>query len=682
MRTLAHDARSYLEAGGYKLVRADGGFLSFENPQHDATTRHILIWCDDEERPPSSQLDASVRARREAAETELLQSFETELSKTPAASAYYLVVTRQGLSQHFVTEATRILGRPGGIRVPVEFFDSAYKIENSEARRARSVLGGVLTLAAKVRRVAQPFSMRTDVRESAHIHPGGDLVEYLDTAMRDPTPSARLRIIDGAAGSGKTIAFNALAAAVYEEFMAAKKARHARARPIVFLPEHLRGNRVGYVDDILAAVADSDMAEPTTPEQAKWLLHRGHSIWMFDGLDEFYSGGSDFFAFVEDALQSPDSKAQFIICARDSLQSSAPDVCEFVEQQLAAGRAEIYRLSPWTKDAWRQLAWLELEQGRKDAVDSPRVQQFVSSLERWSEVAAMAQLPFYCRVLLSHFCQNGTMPRDEFEVLELLVGSMIRREHGKRVFQWQDFVDVDALAQALEEEMTRQGLPVPHGGELQSAICRLLDEQAPELLFELIGGLAHRIRRTANAMDAGFSVDDARDLIAIGGTAPRLDTDILRRLRVTLVRFAFFGPGHKVGSLDFTHDILAEYFAARYAISKIETGLRAFAGEPDSRGGDSGDLAAFQTTVEMGIGTIPVVPNSLFHRYFAHQVEKSPALRTGLELILERGSLTAAHACAFLELLLDRRSAETLQAEAAPRPSSWRLAVPGLTRTS
>ena len=67
----------------------------------------------------------------------------------------------------------------------------------------------------------------------------------------------------------------------------------------------------------------------------------------------------------------------------------------------------------------------------------------------------MARLPFYCRVLLAHFCQNGDPPRDEFDVLELLVDSMIRREHGKRVFQWQDFVDVEALAQALEDELSR-----------------------------------------------------------------------------------------------------------------------------------------------------------------------------------------------------------------------------------
>jgi hypothetical protein len=655
MRTLAQDAQSYLEAGGYRLARAKAGFLELEGPARHAPKQRILIWSDDEARPPSTELSDDQRARREAAESALLRLFETEMRRTPNAIGYYLVAGRLGYSQHFVSEATRILGVSGGIRVPVEFFDSAYKIERAEARRARSVLGNVLAVAGNVRRVAQPFSIRESLATGAGTRPGRDLVEHLAKAIADPSPKARLHIIDGAAGSGKTIGFNALAAALYDDFSAAKKARNARARPILFLPDHLRGERIGYVDDILAAVAETDMAEPTTPEQSKWLLRNGHAIWMFDGLDEFYAGGSDFFAFVAETLSAPGSKAQFVICSRDSLLNSAPVVRQFIERQLAAGTAEICELSPWSTDAWRQLAWLELENGREGAMGSPRVQHFVSSLERWSEVAAMARLPFYCRVLLAHFCQNGNPPRDEFDVLELLVDSMIRREHGKRVFQWQDFVDVDALAQALEDELSRLNQSVPSGGELQAAICRLLDEQAPELLFELIGGLAHRVRRLARAGDgtSGFSADDARDLVSIGGGRGGSDNGVLRRLRTTLVRFAFFGPGRKVGALDFTHEILAEYFAARYGLLKIETALDAFAGGHDGEDTAYGDMAALLGTVKLAVGTVEVVPCSLFHRYFARRLEASPGLRAGLALVLERGGIDAANVRDFLELLLN-----------------------------
>jgi hypothetical protein len=240
-------------------------------------------------------------------------------------------------------------------------------------------------------------------------------------------------------------------------------------------------------------------------------------------------------------------------------------------------------------------------------------------------------------------------------VLELLVDSMIRREHGKRVFQWQDFVDVEALAQAVEDELSRLNQPVPSNGELQAAICHVLDDQAPELLFELIGGLAHRIRRLSHAGEgtSGFSADDARDLIAIGGTRANGDNGVLRRLRTTLVRFAFFGPGRKVGALDFTHEILAEYFAARYALLKIDTALHAFADGQNGNGAAHGDLTALQTTVRMAIGTVEVVPCSLFHRYFARRLEANPGLRAGLALVLERGGIDAANVRDFLELLLN-----------------------------
>ena len=44
------------------------------------------------------------------------------------------------------------------------------------------------------------------------------------------------------------------------------------------------------------------MADLTSPDQFKWLLKHGRSLWMFDGLDEFYGGSPDFLSFLEEAL--------------------------------------------------------------------------------------------------------------------------------------------------------------------------------------------------------------------------------------------------------------------------------------------------------------------------------------------------------------------------------------------
>ena len=313
MTILAQQARSYLEAGGFWLVRERAGALHLQRESR-GKSEHILLWCDEE--ADSNGRDSSVRRRRE---TDLLCNFEREMRAAPRAVGYYLVDRRLGLSQNFVTEATRLLGSSGGIRVPAEFFDTAYKIDCAEARRARSAIGDVIALFEKVRRVAQPCSVRSSLAPGSRRDLHHDLVEYLETSLLHANPLPKLHLIDGAAGSGKTVAFNALVAALHRGFIAAKRARQDLLRPIVFLPQHLRGKSIGYVDDILAAVADTDVADLTSPDQFKWLLKHGRSLWMFDGLDEFYGGSPDFLSFLEEALTTRGSQAQFVICARDSL---------------------------------------------------------------------------------------------------------------------------------------------------------------------------------------------------------------------------------------------------------------------------------------------------------------------------------------------------------------------------
>jgi hypothetical protein len=232
---------------------------------------------------------------------------------------------------------------------------------------------------------------------------------------------------------------------------------------------------------------------------------------------------------------------------------------------------------------------------------------------------------------------------------------MVRREHGKRVFRWQDFVDTEAFTLVLEDEARRAGLPVPDGNELRAAIDRLLDEQAPELLFELIGGLAHTMRHAAGAFgsDLGLCADDTRDLIDIGRVAASHDSEVLRRLRISLVRFAFFGPGRRAGSLDFTHEILAEYFAARYALRMVERAL----------GGEGGE--SVRSAFAGAVGAADIAPGSLFHRYFARQLARDPALRAALDPLLKSGDAGAANVRGFLALLL-RGDADRFEARPPP----------------
>ena len=637
MNTLTQLARSYLEAGGLKIVREKPGFLHLNRRTDNGAQENVLVWIWTEDRARSSELTKSELAAREAREAVLLKGIAAELRREPSATGYLLVESKVGLSQNLVVETSRLFGERGGIRVPVQFFDTSYKIDKPDARRARSALGNLKKNAAPAR-IPQPFCKRTNLAKASKSESYPDVVAHLAAQLGRPPERPRLYFIDSAAGSGKSVAFSALATSLHESFITAKRACKEQPRPIVFLPEHLRGGKLGYVDDILAAVAETEVAELTTAEQFKWLLKTGHSIWMFDGLDEFYGASSDFLSFVEEALNARDSKAQFVICTRDSLLTASPVVRKFIERRLTRTKdVEILDLEPWTNTTWKALAQAQFKPG---AHGEAQAQQFVSAVEGSTKVAALAQNPFYCSVLLSHFISNRALPADDLLALDMLVERMVEREHGKRVFQWQDFVDLEALASAIRDEIARLGITIPNGGDLDALIRRLLDEEARELLFDLLGGVAHRLHRFDD-LGAGMSADELGKLV-VGGAIN--DTRERKRLRMALVRFAFFSPGRKAGSLDFTHQLLAEYFAARYAARMLLRTLEQ-TDEERSNSGKAIDAVA-------AVGTAPVPEGSIFHRYFVRELSRRPKQRAALAAMLSRRGIKQANVSSFLDLAL------------------------------
>jgi hypothetical protein len=491
------------------------------------------------------------------------------------------------------------------------------------------VMGDVIDAAARVRRVAQPFFIRRGLGANDRVPAKGDLVEHLQTELMDPKPGVGLRFIDGSAGSGKTVAFNALLGAVDEEFEAAKQARVQRRRPIAFLPAHIRGEAIGYVDDVLDAAAESDMAQAVEPEQLRWLLKHGFALWMFDGLDEFYAGDNDFFQFLDAELSDPGSQAQFLICTRDSLFSSSDAMRGFVERQLnRGGTVEIYELAPWDQSAWSQLAWLELEQGRSGAESSSKVRQFVSALQAAPTLADLARLPFYCAVMIDAFKANGGLPKDEFELLESIIDRMVEREHGKNIFRWEDFVDIDELADAIDDLEEDERVDAQNKTTTRTILSEVLNGEGRARLFELIEALAHQHRRTPGSASGGLAVGELRDVFGRSYTASSLADPDVDRLLTVLVQFAFFGPGRRAGSVDFTHHILADYLAARYAVRLLRSAIdrQAPAGAASARSALS-DAKRPGNAFRQAIGTAPLVAGSLFHRYIAVQLQRDPALR-------------------------------------------------------
>src|SRR5262249_43786481 len=194
------------------------------------------------------------------------------------------------------------------------------------------------------------------------------------------------------------------------------------------------------------------MAASVTPERFRWLLVNGFTLWMFDGLDEFYEGSAGFFKELAAALDMPGSRACILICTRDSLLTSSTALRAFVESRLKSRSrdTEILELAPWGEAAWSAMAAFELGKGTK-------AQKFVAALAQSPIMAEFARLPFYCSVLNERFRDDACLPADEFELLDTIFEHMIRREHGKAIFRWQDFVDEDLLSDALEEETGKAG---------------------------------------------------------------------------------------------------------------------------------------------------------------------------------------------------------------------------------
>jgi hypothetical protein len=624
-------ARSYFEAGGYKAHREAPGFLELVHPKAaKGRPARVVIWSDDTAFTAARELTTTERAERDKREEALLAAFRKEMAVALGAVGYYLVAGTRGLSATFVKTVPTVL--QGGIRVPVQLFDADYKADSARGGKVRSVLGMILDQAARTRRAAQPFLIRRGLGPQDCAPGGADLVEHLETALRDPGRGARVRFIDGAAGSGKTVAFNALLRASFEEFREAKGAHVLRRRPIAFLPEHIRGEAIGYVDDVLDAAVDADMAQAVEPEQLRWLLKHGFSTWMLDGLDEFYAGDNDFFAFLEAELADPASQAQILICTRDSLLSSNAAMRGFLERQMTRGAAvEVYELAPWGPKAWEEIAWLELEQGRDGAKGSRKVAQFVSALQASPTLADLARLPFYCTVMLDAFKAGQGLPKDELELLQFIVDRMVEREHGKDLFRWRDFVDVEALADAINEATAGEqpGAGAPSGADTRAMLAEVLDGEGRGALFELIEALAHQHRRTPAAADAGaLGVDDMRGFYGrVYASADLADPEV-ERLLTLLVQFAFFGPARQPGAIDFTHHILADYLAGRFAVRLLRAAVDrpAPAGTPSARSALA-DAARPMAAFRQAIGTAPYAAGSLFHRTIAREMAQDATLR-------------------------------------------------------
>lgn len=622
MAALAAQVEGFLEAAGYAIAgRAAHGVLG-ERPGADGVAERIAVW--------SFMPDGAGKYD----EATLAGEIESELAAADGQVPAFLVVpTLAGLSTAFRERMSRL---GVGIRVPVQFFDTPYKADGDTAfgtgggEDARSVFAEFVddTAGLASRRVMQPFVALSALGDSAGgFVNGDDLLERLVTDLSSPAAGPRLTIVIGHAGAGKSVLFASLFASLHHRFAAEKRAQRSAARPILFLPGHIRDRQIKTLDGLLDAVARTDAAAATNPRLMRWLNQHGATSWMFDGLDEFFAGEGDFVAALDDMLKG-NGHSEILICTRDSLLTSSTALRDLVDAHLPSGRVKLYELARWDRPSQRALATLKLTGAPPSggAADGPDVSAFLARLDQSPALSELATLPFYCGLLLDLQAAGKDAPTDEFALLAAAVDGLIDREAdklsgGEHGFGWDVFSGADTFMDA-SEMVERIGTETFLAAGERERLLAAFQEIGRDRLIELIEGIAHMARTSEPYPNEsrGLAIEDIAELgryyLDIG-VLPELEPRVL----LALVQFAFFAPGREKGHVRFAHELIADYLAARCAVAMIRS-------RPDT-----------PDAVSQALGRRAGLEHSVFLRYIVGEIGKDAELSDLVRAHCESGRI-------------------------------------------
>ncbi len=614
----------FLVADGFEVIGRDRGRLDAIRNGTDRTVRRTIWFAD-----PDNAIVAD--------EAKLLAAFQTaRLQAADNDQAYFVTPTLAGLSTEFRRKATEL---GVGVRVPIQFFDTPYKSDGDagfgtgRGSDARSAFVDFLREHKDVlaTRVPQPFETLTSLGASTGgFGAGDDLLAHLGNELIEPPDGPCVTIVIGNAGAGKSYLFASVFDALNRHFATQKRAQALASRPILFLPAHIRDEQVRSMDGLLEAVAATDAAAATGPALMRWLNANGLTIWMFDGLDEFFAGEADFVAALEACL-APDSRSRVVICARDSLLTTSTGLRGFVDAHVGSGRVKLYELSRWGRSSQRALAWLRYEkrlpgEGEGDTI---AVAGFLRSLEQSPAIAELATLPYYCDLLLG-LDREAAELADEFDLLEAAVDGLIDREAqklavGELGFDWDVFSGGDAFVDT-NEVVEALGTARFNSAEQRAQLNEVLRTIGRDRLVELIELLAHRMRMLEAYPNQGqglalAELEEISKVYLDVGLMPGLEPRVL----LALVQFAFFGPGSAKGHVRFAHEIIADYLAARHAAGLI----RAYPESADALG--------------QALGVRRDLERSIVFRYLVLSIRQSPELVAFITAHVESGKVRPAH---------------------------------------
>lgn len=504
MTSLIPLVRGYLESAGFKILLQEHECLVADKLIFGQDRDTWIVWT-----VPASRSGTSYESALRASISALRPNY-------PDARAYVLAASRGGFSRDLLQTLSELRIK---FLVPVQFFDTAFKVE--EAPRTASVVSDVRNTDIASKRVPQPYRIEAVTGDSPD---GPDLFQELRERLVKPDGPS-VRIVVGRAGIGKSFLFHALFTRLYEEFLDAKARLEPRSRPIPFVPAHLKDTYAIRTELLVEKFLRSDVASPVARETFEWLLVNGFSIWLLDGLDELYAGDPYFFDYLADLITRKDSKAQITIWCRDSLLTTSDAFAEFRDLCGETSVLQVYHLKEWERPSKRNFAWLGLEGRfpRSGDSDTAQVTSFLGGLDRSPTLRALSGIPFYCHVLLQQF-RNGSL---------------------------QEFSDDVALLNYVIDEM----------------IKREVDKGLLDLRFFAPGGLQDWLEEIAvtYAEDGRYADIDHKEAVEYGRLVLRegVDETTEKHILTSLLQFPLFRAGSESGLIGFTHDLIAQALAAR-----------------------------------------------------------------------------------------------------------------------
>ncbi|MEM6339235.1 MAG: hypothetical protein AAF673_04865, partial [Pseudomonadota bacterium] len=415
------------------------------------------------------------------------------------------IVRDFGLSNDFMRKIKEI---KIDVRYPVEFFDNEFRYEE----KSSTIMTRIKPPTKRIR-IDQPYSGGTkEILESNRI----DILTDVKAILEENTP--HVTIVVGPAGIGKTMFFEALITDLYEKFNNKKRAKKLFPRPIPFIPEFIQYREQLHVENLVDTFLESHIPSKVSRTALEWMLQNGYCTWLFDGLDEIYSGDENFFEYIAEVMSEANGQSHILICARDSLLTTSESLIDFIHdyENNNEFKVNILRLEKWNEHTKKAYSAAHF----RDKNAAHKFFKYVTD----DSMDSITDLPYFIELIRNDIYKpNKDAPKifdDEFELLKHCSRAYIKREE-----------------KSLRINYFEDGL---------TGLEYLLEEIAFKYIEASLAGIPLKV------------IEKTAEHILVDGIT---ESEISQTIQ-TLVRLAFFTKGTAISTVSFEHEIMAEYFAA------------------------------------------------------------------------------------------------------------------------